>query len=106
MHRRFRSLLFSPLEADFLLGDGGENEAEPAIFASCFSVLDSADGDLLRDKMDVSTQLSLGIFRTSVVTAALLPGSAALLFEPFKEQCVLRFSGHSLISSVCTEGLC
>lgn len=88
------------------MGDGGENEAEPAIFSSCFSVLDSADGDLLWDKMDVSTQLSLSIFRTFVVTAALLPGSAALLFEPFKEQCVLHFSRHSLILSVCTRGLC
>lgn len=94
--------------ADFFLkvGDGGKNEAEPAIFLSCFSVLDSADRDLLRDKMDVSTPLSLGVFRTFVVTAALLPSSAALLFEPFKEQCVLHFSGHSLIPSVFTRGLC
>lgn len=48
-------------EADFHhpVGESGENEAESAIFLSWFSVLDSADGALLWDKMDVSTCLSL-----------------------------------------------
>ena len=92
------------------MGDGEENEAESAIFLSWFSLFDSADGDLLWDKMDVSTWLSLCIFKVFVGIAGLL-----LVFcncclkhtvKPFKEQQVLHFSRRSLISSVCTRGLC
>lgn len=54
----------------------GENEAEPAVFVSWLSVFDSADGDLLWDKMDVSIWLFLSVF--GAVLAALLPGFAAL----------------------------
>lgn len=55
------------------MGDAGENEAESTIFLSCFSLFDSADGDLLWDKMDVSTWLSLCIFKVFVGIAGLLP---------------------------------
>lgn len=55
------------------MGDRGENEAESAIFLSWFSVFDSADGALLWDKMDVSTWLSLCIFKVFVGIAGLLP---------------------------------
>ncbi|KAK4832700.1 hypothetical protein QYF61_025161 [Mycteria americana] len=52
--RKLGRLLFFFGEADFLqqVWDGGENEAKSTIFLSWFSVFDSADGDLLWDKMD------------------------------------------------------
>lgn len=73
--RKLGKLLFFFGEADFLrqVGDRGENEAESAIFLSWFSVFDSADGALLWDKMDVSTWLSLCIFKVFVGIAGLLP---------------------------------